>query len=478
MNNNLACRLLFWSTVFTSLCPSLSASDHELAELVQLAFDNNPAIQAARFEAQRARAEREALGGFFDPTVNVETSRDRKQAGYDQTRIRAGVDAALPPGLYLGTRVEESYYNQLPGDANPGESDNLWQSMLGLRLSMPLLRDRGFRQWQLSDERAEKLWRMAEYHWQTVAQECRHNVEQQYISVLETDALLAVSQAALQRVEKLLHEAEQLVQLKIVPEYQLFTARAEVALWREAETSARQNCTTMRDRLAQLIGVPQQLTTRHITGAEIVNWSQAASLPNTYDQTAALLCRGDYQELIYFIEAAEKEKAIQRDKLKSDLSMAVDASLQGEDKNRVIATEREISERNLGATITLSWKRPWGYRAEKARVRVLEATIAERREMQRQAALRITTELKVYHAQFLANQARLSLVTEAIGSARQALEAENERFCLGEGRSRNVLDAQKDLTDAQKRQIVIAVELLRAYSNFRYAAGYNGELAE
>jgi len=56
-----------------------------------------------------------------------------------------------------------------------------------------------------------------------------------------------------------------------------------------------------------------------------------------------------------------------------------------------------------------------------------------------------------------------------------ALEAENERFCLGEGRSRNVLDAQRDLTDALKRQTIIAVELLRAYSNFMYASGYAGE---
>ena len=451
----------------------------ELEALVAEAFTNNPAVQAAQYEVSRAQAEREELRGFFDPQLNAAASQTAFPGGYNQALLHAGVDAAIRPGLYLGARFEESYYSRLQGSTVAtnvsGSYDDLWQSLAGLRLGVPLLRDRGFIQWKLSDERAARRYALAQNHWRAVTQQCRHDVEQQYIAVLEAVAQRYVAQAALTRVERLLQEARELVQLKIVPGYQLFTARSEVALRQEAETAEQQACKTTQTRLQELLGTLQARPVR-ASFDTLVLWAESVDLPLFYAEDQARKARGDYNEILDSIEVAEKERAIYRDNLRDDLSLNMETILQGEDPDNVIAAGRYLSERNAGASIGLTWKRPWGYRTEKARMRAIGATVDARRELLRQTSIRISADLKVQHEQFLSAQDRLSLVSDAIVAARQALEAENERFRLGEGRSRNVLDAQKDLTDALKRQIVIAVELLRAYSNFMYASGYAGEI--
>lgn len=458
-----------------------AASNLELEALVREAFANNPAVQAAQFAVSRAQAERDELSGFFDPQLNVTASQTDYNEGYDQALLHGGLDAAILPGIYMGTRVEESYYSNLLDSMTTNifsADNNIWQSLAGLRLGIPLLRDRGFRQWKLSDERASKRYRMAQNHWQAIAQQCRYNVEQQYIAVLESEAQQYVAQSALNRVEKLLKEAQELVRLKIVPGYQLYTARSEVALWRESETAARQTCQTTQVRLLETLGAPRLLQPLNASFDTLILWAESVELPPLYSEDAALKSRGDYNEIMDFIGVYEKERAINQDKLRDDLSLDMDATLLGEDPNAFIGTGRYLNDRNLGASIGLTWKRPWGYRTEKARIRAVEATISEQHELLRQTSIRIRADLKVQHEQFMTAQDRLSLVSQAIVSARQALEAENERFCLGEGRSRNVLDAQKDLTDALKRQIVIAVELLRAYSNFLYASGYADDVMD
>ena len=69
--------------------------------------------------------------------------------------------------------------------------------------------------------------------------------------------------------------------------------------------------------------------------------------------------------------------------------------------------------------------------------------------------------------------ARLSLAAEAIDEAGKTLASEEQRFNLGEGTSRNVLDAQKDLTTAVRRGIVVARSVVNALVELCHAAGVN-----
>lgn len=85
------------------------------------------------------------------------------------------------------------------------------------------------------------------------------------------------------------------------------------------------------------------------------------------------------------------------------------------------------------------------------------------------------TEAEVARREYDAAGERLRWIGAAADSARAALAAEEERFRLGEGTSRHVLDAQKDLTDVLKRRNEILADALRARARYRAACGATGD---
>ncbi len=453
------------------------AADEELEALVAEALAQNPQVALAKYQVDGALARRDELRGFFDPQLALSLEQTDSVLGYNQSSLSAGVDTAVLPGAYIGASLEENYFNHLKGSYEypdvQSDYDHLLQSMAGLRMGVPLLRDRGFRQWQLSDQQALRNYSAACNRLLEVTQSIRHNVELRYIGILESLALWSVARSATERVQKLLTEAEELVKLCTVPEYQLFAARSEVALRQEEETFARQVYENRLSRLAELLGQSDQKLQVTTMPDGFTQWAETVDLQPTYSKDQARKARGDYRRILDQIGATELEKARNMDNLRSDLSLHMEVDLQGEDPDRFIATQHFLSDHGLGGMIGLTWSRPWGYRAEHARVRALDAGLSERRELLRQIDLRIRTELEVAHRDFRLAQKRFRLVTRAVFSARQALEAEDERFRLGEGRSRNVLDAQKDLTAALKRRTVLSAELLKTYFNFLFACGYS-----
>ncbi len=112
------------------------------------------------------------------------------------------------------------------------------------------------------------------------------------------------------------------------------------------------------------------------------------------------------------------------------------------------------------------------FRSEKARVKAHQARIEELREQLKEIELHIRAESKEARIQFEKARERFELVSSAVEAAGKTLNAEKERFRLGEGRSRNVLDAQRDMTQAIQRQMRIAADLLRAKALFAFATGY------
>jgi outer membrane protein TolC len=107
------------------------------------------------------------------------------------------------------------------------------------------------------------------------------------------------------------------------------------------------------------------------------------------------------------------------------------------------------------------------HRASRARARMTEIKHAMAAE--RNALL---ADLRSAAQTYSTLMERLKLLEQAKEAAQRTVTAEDERFRLGEGTSRNALDAQKDLTNALNRQARAAADILRALADYRYAAGY------
>lgn len=460
----------------TVLAAGLCRAD-ELDELVALACSNSPAIRAAREDTRQADAARDATDEFLDPVSTAAAGRLSGSAATPLLSSPAGLPAAdayggaasvevpLRPGIYAGAGVSEQYLVNPADGIAPG-----YRTLVGAQLRIPLIQDRGFSAWRQKQVRMQDL-RVASLARQVETfQAVRHAVELAYINYLVELANAATAQLAGDRARELLKEAEELVRLKVVPEYQLAPARLELALRREECRAASQAIEVARVRLLQVIGStpPAPLTTN---AEALVARTAGIQLPVTALTAQTFEARGAMREIGALSKAAAAETRLLEDRLRADLSLTVRGVWAAEDAASDTTPGLLSGDRSSAAAV-LVWTRPWSQTGDRARLRESRAREAQLADMRRELLNRLNADFAAACHDFDGARERLKDITMAVEQARLTLEAESERFRLGEGRSRNVLDAQNDLTKAYRSRNAVIAALLKGRSDYMYASGY------
>ena len=456
---------------------SLARAD-ELDDLIQEAFNHNPSIQAAREGTRQAAAARDASNEFLDPKTTAAVGRLYGNAGApllssptglpaaDAYGASASVEVPFRPGVYAGVGISQQYR------VNQSESiGSGYQTLVGVQVRIPLLQDRGFGLWKLDQSRLTELRVAADGRLLESQQTVRHAVEQSYTDYLEQIANAATSASANERARQLLSDAEELVRLKVIPEYQLAPARLELAFRREEVCVARQGIATARLRLEQVLGTASDtLTTNANALADRVAGSR---LPETLPSNPSFEARGAVREVEALAAAAAAETRALDDRLRPDLSLSVRGVWATEDSSSPDDNAGLIANKTTSAAAVLVWTRSWSQTGTHARLRESRAREAQLNASRHDLQTRLAADHATAHREYTGARERLKELTVATEQARHALDAEAERFRLGEGRSRNVLDAQNDLTKACRSRNSVAAALLRGESDFLFATGYS-----
>lgn len=463
-----------------SLLAALSAqAEDELRVLIERAWATHPELTAAQERIVQAESDLEGLAGFFDPRGAIAAgyadqarslyglSWNPRDADPDGGVFHAGVEMAFQPGFYAGIGASRQEWNTgVEGDENT--------SRTGARLRIPLLRNRGFAPWRAQRSRVEAERESADAHLLAVAQKLESEVEERYIDLLLARAQIDVAQSATARADQLVNESEERVRLRAAAEYQAHPARLEAARRREEEAVERLGAESARLQLEELTG--------GFTGgdpgaesAELAAWIQRTEQTPALPSQQALTQRGDALERLWNCVAQEARLNEARDGLRHDLSLEGGVGWEsGEDFNDPDPGAAS-GESQTGGDISLVWRHAIGDRAARAGVRKQSAALREQRALVLDLERTVLTEIEASRKDHETAIQRMLWIAEAVDSARAALTAEEERFRLGEGTSRNVLDAQKDLTDVMKRQNEIFAEGLRARTRYRAACGAMGE---
>ena len=449
-----------------------------MERLVALALERNPQVSAARAAVLQAEAGRRGAYGFFDPratsaagwadgTPTVPGVAGEGGIADNADSFQAGVEKPLSPGFYLGVGGAERHLRDPVADI-----DELNQTVGGVQIRIPLLKDRGFKQWK--EEYAGLQAGYEEYagRFLTACQDVQRTVEERYILYLWAIANQDIAEAATARAQRLLKDAQDLVSLQVVPQYQLYPARLEVATSREAETNACATVGTSRRQIQEVVGEsPMEASTQHI---DIVALAESIRMPDLKADAIPPERRGIYVEKKAQLAGQAASLRLAEDSERSDLSFQTAYTWQGEDPSNLIGTERILTDPHSGGEALLVWKRPLGVRQERAKIEAAKARMSELQEELKATEWQMAAERDVAAENFRSARQRLALMTDAVLNARDALAAEEERFRLGEGTSRQVLDAQKDLTAIVQRQNDIAAELLQARSGYLHAVGLMG----
>jgi outer membrane protein TolC len=445
----------------------------EAAALLTLALKQNPQLAAAQYawtaEVQRARA----TDGFFDPRLAAAAGLHRGPAAAPESGLwpRMADDAASVQGglllpLRLGVRVGVGV-SQRHLFAADGFED-LAQSVAGVRLEAPLARDRGFRLQRLAGAAARAVADGAAEGLGALRRAVMRDTIVAYAAWLQAAADLRAAEQAALRVERLRDETAARVALRTTPEYQLFPARMEVALRHEELRAAQAALSGAGHRLTRLVGAAPLLPASD--PALLRRWATRCAT-GSVQRAAAAGVRPELRQAELDCVAAEHLAATAREGTRSDLSLVAGAGFSSEDVADGPGGGELLSDRQSGVEVALVWSRPFSFAAEEAALQARLAEVGVARAEWRRRRLQIEEEQALAETALDAVRDRLGLVDAAILEARRALAAEEERLRLGEGRSRNVLDAQKDLTAAERRANAASFETVRAFAELLYATG-------
>ncbi len=386
----------------------------------------------------------------------------------ESVAFEGGIEKAFAPGFYGGlSAAQRQRWDAI-------DDQDIQQTLVGAQLRVPLWRDFGFREYDLIDRQALDLYLAALGQLLARQQLLRFDVTVAFINLQEANALRQAADSALLRVQALLKEAEELVKHKVVPEYQLNQAHLEVSLREEELFGAVEALDTAKLQLRRLTGIdptPEMI----LETPQFVRWAEDVAVKEDVESQDAFQGRGNWQEVRHLLAAAEARINLAREQMKPDVYLKASVSWQGESTDRFIGDSALTSDDEPGAAIQLIYQQPLGFTRERARVTEQEALVEELREQQRNVEIDIKVELAAAMVAYESARQRLELTIRASEAAQATLQAESERFRLGEGRSRQVLDAEKDLTTTIRLQAANAARVLRAQAKHQFEAGYTGE---
>jgi outer membrane protein TolC len=457
--------------------------DGELAALLDRALGANPQVLAAKCRVEEALQKHREVLAFFDPTLFAAGGTTRRGRGVpggtgwtaltdDAHELAAGIEVPLRPGAYLSFGAAET----LLFDGGAGY-DQLYQSLLGVRLRVPLLRDRGFVQFDQARLRALAEYDGAANDLIGVMQTLRHEVELAYVDAYSTLASCDVAKRATERFRVLLEQARELSRLKVMPAYQVFPAEMELSLRQEEEQQARQVHEVSLIRLQQSIGDGLPVTLGY--GPErLVELAAGLGDLSDVDLEQCLERHGSYRRLLNLIDAARADQRQALDDLRPDLSLNAAVNWRAEDPELPFASHAILSDEPVGGELVVVWQQPLMHRAATSRLSGSRARISELKHEIETERSSLKADMQSAMEAYKVLSGRLKLLAQAKEAAQQTVAAEDERFRLGEGTSRNALDAQKDLTTTLNRQASAAADILRALADYRHAAGYPGGAAQ
>jgi outer membrane protein TolC len=467
----LAC-ILAWGVL------AASASAAELPGLTACldeAMRSNPRIVAAQSEALAALRDADAARlSFRAPTLSasagqveepIETPFGSMGFFVPQNALSAqlGVEAPLAAGVYGAAGARQMTHR------TAGEADGDDLATAGARLRIPLWRDRGFHENRLEVDSlsAESRAQAAAAH-ASVLDELS-GVALAYAQLLFQAADAMEVARALERAEALAKETADRAELQDVAEYHLFPARYEVAVRREELAGSKGRITTALDDLSGAVGrfLPREALSDDLTaaGAVLDAWAQDAAVSEAAGMLSAAAVE-NIPEVFAARESARSKRSAalsvhERDKPSLDVLLGMGwGSRPDEDVDRDVG---------YGAAVVFST--PLSRDGVQAKIEAAEA----RADAARADADAAEFSARVRHAQAVSSFtnacSRLAMAEDSVTQARFALEAENARFSIGDGSSRNVLDAQKDLTNATRRKLAVAFEVVASFLELRRSSG-------
>lgn len=409
-----------------------------LQQAISLALQNNRELQGSRLRLEELQAELGVARADLFPTIDI-------SAGLERVRT----DRVFGGGTdQLGSLLPDTTTSETFTDAT-GAASLTYSIYSG-----------GEREARIA--RAEREVRNQELQVEVTSEKIRFDTTDNYYRLQNSDAQVAIAQAAVEDTTQSLRDAQLLEQAGLGTRFDVLRAEGDLATANEGLTRAIGDQRTARRKLAQTLSVGQHV---ELTAADEI--SEAGKWQLTLDQTIvrAYKNRAELEQQLIQGEIAQQDREIALSDIrpKVDFTANYDARENFDDGVPVLM---QWTFRTL-----VKWKLFDGGRAFEG------ARRAERRQDQANiefANQRNTIRFDVEEAynRLIANKENIASTRKNVDRYEEALRLARLRFQAGVGTQTDVINAQRDLTDARGRflQAIIGYNqslnsLQRAVSN-------------
>ena len=425
-----------------------------LQQAIDLARRNSQVLQIAGQQVEQSRA----------------VLREQQAALYPDLNFQMDASRSVTAGGELGIRAVQRRLNaQANRTGQPAErfgtnfGSNSLNSTLQLNYTIDLFGGR-----RATIRAAEEQLRFRELDVERQAEELRFDTAEAYYNLQNADGQVAIRQASVRNAQQSLRDAEALERAGVGTRFAVLQAQANLANEQQQLSVARRDQRVAQRRLAEILNISQ---TANLTAADPVE--QAGSWRLSLEESIVQAFRNRpelEQQLVQRDISKQQRRSIQAGRL-PQLSVGGSYNVLGLDPdNPAPYTSRGWAD-GYSIRASLTWSIFDGGAANaRVRQRDAEITIAESRFDQ----LRNQVRREVEQAYFGLESSFENIETSEAGvlQSREALRLARLRFQAGVGTQTDVIQAETELTRAERNRLSAIVtynlglsSLQRAVSN-------------
>jgi outer membrane protein TolC len=455
--------------------PSIvSCEDKKLniRDVITHALENNLQLKVDRVSKHIQKDKVDAANTIFDPSIEAEASiasNSTKTDHYifrsDTEKVDASIAKLMQNGDILSVNMVSKRQKTKPFlPATPATKTD-FSHQLALSYIKPLMKGKG-KDVVTTEIQVEKnnltfeqlLFEQHMINTMTTAQIY-------YWELFKSKEQLQAQIKSLELAKTFLKTTQEKLDMGLIANSELLQAKAEVAAREEAVLISENEVKNNQDQLVQYIFGTIELDDENVLLDQKPVFEKMKDIQIKPQIQKALDYRIDFQLGKIALENANLNYNYYKNQIRPKIDLNILFSIDGDGKSNNIAYDQFFSGDNYSGQIGVSVEYPWKMRRDKAN---LSKSSHERYQAKLSLAnikQKIILEVREALRNVLSLEKRFASTKVAQNLAEEKLKMEEDRFRSGYSTSYNVLQFQRDLTDAMVKNInaIVDYQIARVY---------------
>ncbi len=422
-----------------------------LQQAVDLARRNSQTLQIATLQVEQTRSALREQQAALYPDLNFRMDASRSLSAGGEIQVRS---------IQRQNDFQASQTGRPSVQAAPNFANNSLNSTLQLSYDVDLFGRR-----TANIRAAEEQLRFRELDLERQAEQLRFDITDAYYTLQDSDGQVAIRQASVRNAQQSLRDAEALERAGVGTRFAVLQAQANLANEQQQLANARRDQRVAQRRLSELLNVSQS---SNLTAADPVEQAGSWRLSLEDSIIQAFKNRAELeQQLVQRDISKQQRRSILAGRLPQlSVSGSYNVLGQNSDNPNPFATHGWADGYAIQASLTWSI---FDGGAAQARVKQRDADIAIAESRFDQARNQVRREVEQAYFGLESSFDNIETSEAGVLQSREALRLARLRFQAGVGTQTDVIQAETDLTRAERNRLSAIISYNRSLSSLQRA---------